>query len=121
MADDFERATQHTPPWSNADDPTADRLAARPEAGELHAADTATTRAGQERGPGTTPAPSDPAGPDAELLQAGGSGDRLGGWHATDSPADPGLPGHDQPVEGGRAQADDDTGTDGPLVDRLGG
>ena len=120
MADDFQRASERTPPWSNADDPSADRLAARPDAGELHDAGPGAARAGQDRGPGTTPGASSPAGPDAELLQAGGSGDRLGGWHATDSPADPGLPGHDQPVEGGRAQAEDGDGTTGPLVDRLG-
>ena len=119
MADDFSRAMRERPPFSNADDPSADRLAAHGEAGELNPDRGAHARVGQERGPGTAPSGPDMTGKDAELLQAGGSGDRIGGPHATDRPADPGLPGHDQPVEGGRAQAEDGNGDDGSLVDRM--
>lgn len=120
MADEFSRAMRERQPGSNADDPTADRMAAYPEAGELNSASPGHDPVGQEAGPGTTPNPSSPAGADAELLQAGGSGDRLGGWHATDTAGDPGLPGHDQPAEGGREEAEDAGGTQGSFVDRLG-
>jgi len=119
MTERFEKATRATPSWSNADDPDADRLARYPDAGELGGPEGVSERVGAETGPGTTPSSSDPAGPDAEIIGTGATGDRLGGWHATDTPGEPGLPGHDQPVEGGR-EADEDRGTGGPFVDRLG-
>jgi hypothetical protein len=117
MADDFDRATRQGETWSNADDPAADRLASYPEAGELDSPQTSHELVGQE--PEPTPSGPQPAGADADLMMVGGPGDRLGGPHATDREGDPGLPGHDQPAEGGRSQASDD-GRDGSLVDRLG-
>ena len=117
MADDFDKASREREPWSNAEDPSADRLAAYPEAGELGSPQAANQRVGQE--PEPTPSGPAPAGKDAEILQIGGSGDRLGGPHATDREGDPGLPGHDQPAEGGRSQVEDGSGADTSTVDRL--
>ena len=116
MADDFDRASRTTATWSNADDPTADRVGAYPDAGELDSPQTSHDLVDQQ--PEPTPSGPQPAGADAELLMVGGPGDRLGGPHATDREGDPGLPGHDQPAESGRSQAEDD-GRDGSLVDRL--
>jgi len=116
MADDFDTATRKRAPWSNADDPTADRLAAYPDAGELDSPQRAHDLVDQE--PESTPSGPQPAGADAELLMVGGPGDRLGGPHATDREGDPGLPGHDQLAEGDRSQAEDD-GRDASLVDTL--
>jgi len=116
MADDFDRASRTTATWSNADDPTADRVSAYPDAGELDSPQTAHDLVDQH--PEPTPSGPQPAGADAELLMVGGPGDRLGGPHATDREGDPGLPGHDQAAEGGRSEAEDDD-RDGSLVDRL--
>lgn len=91
MADDFSRAMREPPPFSNSRDPKADRLGARTEAGELNPEQGATDRIGQERGEGTAASGPEMAGKDAELLQAGGPGNRLGGPHATDRTTEPGA------------------------------
>ena len=115
MSDELDPTMRQRERGSNADDPTADRLAAYPDAGELGSPQEAHELVGQE--PEPTPSGPQPAGKDAELMQIGGSGDRLGGPHATDKEGDPGLPGHDQPAEGGRLQAEDGDGAS--TVDRL--
>jgi len=112
MADDFSRAMRERPPFSNADDPRADRLATHGEAGELNPAQGVHPRVGPEHGPGTAPSGPDMSGKDAELLQAGGPGDRIGGPHATDRPRD----GGEGSADGGEGSAD---GGEGSLVDRL--
>ena len=120
MDDKFSDAMRTPPPSSNAEDPEADRLGRYPDAGELNAEPKATERVGPETGPSTAPSGPQPAGLDAEVIFTGGSVGRLGGPHATDAPGeDPGLPGHDQPVEGGREEAADG-GAEGSFVDRLG-
>jgi hypothetical protein len=72
---------------SNADDPTADRMAAYPEAGEL----------GSPQDPPVAsdgPTPPQPAGADAAVIATGASGGGLAGPVATDAPGDgAGLPG----------------------------
>jgi hypothetical protein len=115
MPDESHPATRQRTPGSNASDPSADRMAAYPDAGELGSPQTAHDVVGQELEP--TPSGPEPAGMDAELLQIGGSGDRLGGTHATDKPGQPGMPGDDQPIEDSRARADE--GADSSTVDRL--
>jgi hypothetical protein len=101
MAEKFSRAMREPPEWSNSDDPGADRLGAYDESGELHP-QPGTRRVGSETGPATAAGPVTPAGKDADLLQAGGPGDRLGGPHATDLPGEPGRPdpGASQPQAG---------------------
>jgi len=116
MADDFKRASREREPWSNADDPNADRAGRYPEAGELNAASGATERVGSETGPGTAPITKDPGGVDSDLTKGAAAGTQLGGYHATHEPGepglpageDPGLPGHDQPAEGGREEIEED-------------
>jgi hypothetical protein len=76
------------PVASNADDPTADRLAAYPEAGEV----------GSPQDPPATPSdgpvPPQPAGLDSAVIATGASGGGLAGPIATDAPGDgSGLPG----------------------------
>jgi hypothetical protein len=64
------------PEWSNADDPTADRLASYSEAGELNPSQDGAQRVGSEKGPATTPRPQ-PGGPHGEIVferAAGGIG-----------------------------------------------
>jgi hypothetical protein len=121
MAEKFSEAMRTPPPFSNAEEPGADRLGRYGEAGELASDQEATDRVGQESGSSTAAAGPQPAGADSEVIFAGGPGGGLGGPHATDTPDtnDPGLPGHDQPAEGGRDEAEDG-GTDGSFVDRLG-
>jgi hypothetical protein len=120
MAEKFSEAMRTPPPYGNARDPEADRLGAYDQAGELGSDQAGTERVGQESGPPTAPSGPQPAGADSEVIFAGGPGGGLGGPHATDTPGqgDPGLPGHDQPVEGGRDEAEDG-GSGGPFVDRL--
>jgi hypothetical protein len=107
------------PDASNADDPTADRLAAYPEAGELGSPQDPPAP------PSDGPVPPQPAGVDSQIITTGASGGGLAGPVATDAPGGgPGLPGAD-----GNAVADDPDRADradrGPhpaaddLVDRL--
>jgi len=103
MAEKFSEAMRNPPPSSNADDPEADRLGRYDEAGELEPGQRGTERVGPETGPSTVPSGPQPADAEDEIIFTGGPGGRLGGPHATDEPGgDPGLPGHDQPVEGRR-------------------
>ena len=101
-----------------AEDPTADRVAAYPEAGELGTP--------QDRTPPAAggPTPPQPAGIDTEILLTGASGGGLGGPAATDAPGDgAGLPGDAGPGEGPpTAQRPRDAGAEAEgeeLVDRL--
>jgi hypothetical protein len=108
----FRKAMEEPPPFSNADDPSADRLAAHDDAGELGTPQDLT-------GTGATgPVPPQPAGTDTEVIFTGASGRPIGGPAATDPPGQaPGMPGPDgAPPEDGPAE---DAGGGGPFVDRL--
>jgi hypothetical protein len=117
MTERFREAMRNPPDFSNADDPTADRLAAYPEAGELESPQGAADR------DQTGPTPPQPAGEDSEVIFAGASGQQLGGPAATDAPGTgPGMP----PPDGPRASDDaapragDETPPrQGSFVDRL--
>ena len=106
------------PAASNADDPTADRLAAYPEAGEL----------GSPQDPPATPSdgpvPPQPAGIDSQVIATGASGGGLAGPVATDAPGrGPGLPGPDgtRDAAGGPPRASGETTPPRPgdVADRL--
>jgi hypothetical protein len=76
------------PSASNADDPTADRLAAYPEAGELGSPQDPPAS------PSDGPVPPQPAGVDSQVIATGASGGGLAGPVATDAPGQgAGLPG----------------------------
>lgn len=113
MTERSAKATRQTPKGSNAQDPTADRLGAYSEAGELHSPQGAVDR--DRRGP-DSPAP---AGTDAELIFTGGPGRSLGGPHATDRPDLGGSPGREEAPAPEDVEADDAEHRPGPFVDRL--
>ncbi|HUP55057.1 MAG TPA: hypothetical protein VM408_06085, partial [Methylomirabilota bacterium] len=77
MTERFSKATRQPPQGSNAQDPTADRLGAYSEAGELQSPQSAVDR--DPAGPDAAV----PAGMDAEIIFTGGAGRSLGGPHAT--------------------------------------
>ena len=89
MTDPTPRHPLH-PEASNADDPTADRLAAYPEAGEL------ASPQDPPAAPSDGPVPPQPAGIDSQVIATGASGGGLAGPVATDAPGQgAGLPGPD--------------------------
>ena len=103
---------------TNADDPTADRLAAYPEAGELGSP--------QDTHPTATeggPVPPQPAGVDTEIIMSGGSGGGLGGPPATDAPGEgagmPGEGGIDEESPANTQRAERAARKGGSFVDRL--
>jgi hypothetical protein len=76
------------PTATNADDPTADRMAAYPEAGELGSPQDPPAA------PSDGPVPPQPAGMDSQVIATGASGGGLAGPVATDAPGrGAGLPG----------------------------
>ena len=107
MAGDFSKSTREGERAWNADDPTADRAAAYPEAGELGSRQDTHSVASSATGPSTAPSGPEAATSDEEYLDAAPLGNRLGGWQGRSTEEDPGLPGHDQPAEGGRDEAED--------------
>jgi hypothetical protein len=101
MTERFREAMRKSPPFSNADDPEADRMGAYPEAGEL---DSPQDGADQHA---SGPTPPQPAGLDSQVIMTGGSGRPIGGPAATDPPGQaPGMP----PADG--AAADDEAPPD---------
>ena len=68
MTDEFNEAMRNPPPWSNADDPDADRLGGRGPAGELNPdANVPSTGSPDANDPQT----ADPAGPDRDVVDDG--------------------------------------------------
>lgn len=103
------------PAASNADDPTADRLAAYPEAGELRSPQDPPAA------PSDGPVPPQPAGIDSQVIATGASGGGLAGPVATDAPGTgAGLPGADG-ITTDEPRPGDDAGrpTTGDVADRL--
>ena len=123
MTDARHDRTHEVPAGSNADDPTADRLAAYPEAGELDSPQGAVDRSADG------PLPPQPAGTDSTVIFTGASGGAIGGPAATDAPgAGAGRPAADGAADGDpEATADrlrPDSGSardDDSFVDRLEG
>ena len=104
MTERFREAMRKPPPFSNADDPDADRMGAYPEAGELGSPQDANEQ------DASGPTPPQPAGLDSQVIMTGGSGRAIGGPAATDPPGQaPGMPPPD-----GAAAADEGPPEAGP-------
>jgi hypothetical protein len=116
MTERFREAMRKLPPYSNADDPTADRLGSYPEAGELRSPQDAIDRdAGG-------PTPPQPAGLDSQVIMTGGSGRPIGGPASTDPPGQaPGMPPADAPARDDEPSPDAERGPrdQGSFVDGL--